>query len=179
MEVTFPRFAAEAEKLVEEIFRCHREQGQEMEIEDGFELYKELSELCRIYLDVNPKGNFGVNLEDVFLEFPLRWLQVMDAKAIGWVEAAVKQDPLIYQIPEGVEIGDERHTSSVTDIFRSFNQSIDTLKKLEWKNELQYAKFMTAMAKILGKGIARYCDELECLFMPVRQNWLYGRSPGG
>lgn len=164
VEAVFPQFAIEAKQVVEHIIQTYRDEGTEMSIEDGFELYKELSEIRRIYLDVNPKGQFPVDLEDLFVEFPKRWLQTVDSKVLGWVEAATRQDTHMLQWPEGEEIGEKRHTSSVVDIFRSFNQSIDAIKKLEWQNEYQYAKFMTILSKILGKGIMRYCEELECLF---------------
>jgi len=164
VQFVFPQFIIEAEQVVQEIMQMYQDEGEEMSIEDGFELYKELSEIRRIYKSVFPKGAWPVHLEDLFIVFPKRWLQSVDAKVVGWVEAAIKQDANMHHWPEGQELGDERHTSSVVDIFRSFNQSVDSIKKLEWGNDFQYAKFMTVMAKILGKGINRYCSELEYVF---------------
>jgi len=164
VEVVFPQFAIEAEQIVKEIMQMYQDEGEEMSVEDGFELYKELSEIRRIYKSVFPMGTWPVNLEDLFIVFPKRWLQSVDSKVVGWVEAAIKQDTNMHQWPEGQNLGNERHTSSAVDIFRSFNQSIDSIKKLEWGNDFQYARFMTIMAKILGKGINRYCLELEYVF---------------
>ena len=59
---------------------------------------------------------------------------------------------------------DARHSVSVIDIFRSLNQVVENLVNLEWDDDLQYAKFMTALANSIGKGVAQYCDFLEQMF---------------
>ena len=59
---------------------------------------------------------------------------------------------------------EERHSLSAVDIFRSFNQSVDQILQLEWDNDLDYAKFLTALAKSMGIGIQRYCELLEQQF---------------
>lgn len=58
----------------------------------------------------------------------------------------------------------QRHTVSIIDIFRSFNQSIEEVVNLNWDDDLQYAKFMTAMSKAIGAGVARYCELIEARF---------------
>jgi hypothetical protein len=50
------------------------------------------------------------------------------------------------------------------DIFTSFNQTIEQIMNLNWDHDLQYAKFMTALSKSIGIGLARYCDLLEQKF---------------
>ena len=60
---------------------------------------------------------------------------------------------------------DERHSQSVADVYRIFNQSIDQIVKLEWDDDLQCAKFMTAVSKAIGRGVARYCELLEGKFI--------------
>lgn len=59
---------------------------------------------------------------------------------------------------------DNRHSVSVIDIFRSFNQVVENLVQLEWDDDLQYAKFMTALSNSIAKGVAKYCDSLEQMF---------------
>lgn len=89
-----------------------------------------------------------------------------EEKIVEWVEEAVKQDDFTVRTssPEQIPSFDERHSVSVIDIFRSFNQTIDQLVQLEWDNDLQYAKFMTALAKAIGAGLLRYCDMVETKF---------------
>ena len=59
---------------------------------------------------------------------------------------------------------DERHSVSVVDVFRPFNQSIEQIVALNWDNDLQYAKFMTALSKSIGTALARYCELVEQKF---------------
>lgn len=95
-----------------------------------------------------------------------RWIKITGEAIGSWVDEAVKQDN--FQVrptsPGHIPSEDERHSVSVIDIFTSFNQTIDRIVQLNWDDDLQYAKFMTALAKVVGNGIARYCDVLEQRF---------------
>lgn len=167
IETVFPKFATEAREMVLELMRFHEENKQQMELMDGFDLYKELREIQRIYGDAVSGAKFPVRFEDLLAGFVWRWLKTIDSSVIGWVDAAIREDHFALKIreEEGREpLDSERHTSSVVDMFRSFNQPVDFLRKLDWGDEFQYANFMTALSKILGKGVARYCEVLEKLF---------------
>ena len=89
-----------------------------------------------------------------------------DVAITSWVDQAVKQDEFKVRARNANEVPteDERHSVSVIDIFSSFNQTIDRIVQLNWDNDLQYAQFMTALAKTVGTGIARYCDIMEQKF---------------
>lgn len=84
-----------------------------------------------------------------------------------WVEQAVRRDDFTVRVEEGNEVAeeDQRHSVSAIDIFRSFNQVIEQMVQLEWDDDFQYAKFMTALSKSIGKGVARYCELLEQMFI--------------
>lgn len=81
---------------------------------------------------------------------------------VEWVDRAVAQDQ--FSVQTGAP-DDEKHSVSVTDIFRSFNQAVDQVISLEWDDDLQYAKFMTALSKAIGSGVHRYCELLEQRFI--------------
>lgn len=83
-----------------------------------------------------------------------------------WVEQAVRQDSFTVRSenPNELPADELRHSVSVIDIFRSFNQVVEQLVQLEWDDDLQYAKFMTALSKSIGRGVARYCELLEQSF---------------
>lgn len=83
-----------------------------------------------------------------------------------WVDQAIKQDQFRVRTenPQQIPTEEQRHSVSVMDIFSSFGQTIDRVVQLNWDDDLQYAKFMTALAKMVGAGIARYCDTVEQLF---------------
>ena len=89
-----------------------------------------------------------------------------DEAISGWVDQAIKQDEFKVRAQNANEIAteDERHSVSVIDIFSSFTQTIDRIVQLNWDNDLQYANFMTALAKVVGTGITRYCEIIEQKF---------------
>ena len=99
-------------------------------------------------------------------DFVWRWIKLTESTIIAWVDGAVKQDEFKVRTSTlGLPPTDsERHSVSVIDIFTSFNQTIDRIVQLNWDNDLQYAKFMTALAKVVGDGIARYCEIIEQRF---------------
>lgn len=83
-----------------------------------------------------------------------------------WVEQALRQDAFAIRANESIEFAPDelKHSVSVIDIFRSFNQVAEQLIQLGWDDDFQYAKFMTALSKSIGKGVAIYCESLEQLF---------------
>ena len=89
-----------------------------------------------------------------------------EAAIIDWVDQAVKQDRFVVRTESSDQTPteDQRHSVSVIDVFSSFNQTIDRIVQLNWADEFQYAKFMTALSKLIGIGIARYCEVLEQKF---------------
>lgn len=89
-------------------------------------------------------------------EFVWRWIETTDKKIVDWVNQAVKQDDFHTEA--------QRHSVSVVDIFRSFNQVVDQIVQLNWDDDLGYAKFMTAISKSIGNGVGRYCEILEQAF---------------
>ena len=84
----------------------------------------------------------------------------------NWVEGAARQDDFKVRSHNASQVPteEERHSVSVIDIFSSFNQTIDRIVQLNWDDDLQYAKFMTALAKVVCAGIARYCEIVETKF---------------
>lgn len=88
-----------------------------------------------------------------------------ESSILDWVNEAVRQENFRVRTENGeIPTEDQRHSHSVIDIFSSFNQTIDRIVQLNWDDDLQYAKFMTALAKIVGAGVARYCEVLEQKF---------------
>lgn len=170
IEEMLPSFAEDAREIVSRTMELSREAGEEVPIQDGFELYKELVKVRGFHSAALPSRDFGFHIEGLLQDFVWRWIQATDTKLTDWVEGAVSQDDFqIRQDPARKEAGespsdDERHSQSPIDVYRICNQSIDQILQLEWDDDLQYAKFMTAMSKSIGKGVARYCELLETKF---------------
>lgn len=164
VEEMFPAYAADARDLVARILDVAAANGEEVPIQDGFDLYKELVEIRSIHSSALPGRRFDFKIEDQLQDFVWRWIQMTDANLVGWVENAFKADEFQIQSQNPFPSDEERHSVSVVDIFRSFNQTIEQIMSLNWDHDLQYAKFMTALSKSIGVGLARYCDLLEQKF---------------
>ncbi len=166
LNCTLPAFAEDSKAMVEQILNTSQRNGFDIPIQDGFDLYKELSEFRRVHADALPHREFPYKLEDVLADFVWKWIRTTEEQVIGWVENAVKHDQFAVrtQQPGQVPTEDERHSTSVMDIFSSFNQIIDQISQLNWDDDLTYAKFMTAISKAIGNGVARYCELLDQMF---------------
>ncbi|KAF2140010.1 uncharacterized protein K452DRAFT_289406 [Aplosporella prunicola CBS 121167] len=161
-----PAYAADARDLVTHIMDVAHQTGDEIPIQDGFDLYSELVEIRRIHADALPDQPFGFHLEELLQEFVWRWIEMTDANLVNWVENAVKQDNFAVRVdgPDQIATDDERHSVSVIDMFRSFNQSIEQIVNLNWDDDVQYAKFMTATSKSICAALSRYCELVEGTF---------------
>ncbi|EME82835.1 uncharacterized protein MYCFIDRAFT_136952 [Pseudocercospora fijiensis CIRAD86] len=170
MEEILPSFSSDAKELVARILELTRKKGEEVPVQDGFELYGELVAIRGVYTQALPGREFEFKIEDLLQEFVWRWISMTDSKLLDWIEGAVAHDEFqVRQDAASKERGDppsndERHSQSVIDVYHIFNQSIDQVIKLKWDNDLHYAKFMTAISKSIGKGVARYCELLETKF---------------
>jgi hypothetical protein len=162
-----PNFAADAKDLVTQVLHIAKIREEEIAFEDAFALYKELADVRRIHGDALPNIPFAFDLEDLLATFVWRWIELTEEKIPPWVEGAVKQDEFKVrtQGPDQVPTDNERHSVSVIDIFSLFNQTISKIVELEWDNDLHYAKFMTALARVVGIGIALYCELIEQKFI--------------
>ncbi|CAO2658102.1 Nn.00g073620.m01.CDS01 [Neocucurbitaria sp. VM-36] len=164
VEEMFPAYAADARDLVARIMEVAHSKNEHVPVQDGFDLYKELVEIRRIHSDALPKRKFAFNIEGLLQDFVWRWIEMTDANLIGWVDNAFKADQFQIESMNPIPSDDERHSVSVVDIFRSFNQSIEQIVALNWDDDVQYAKFMTAVSKSIGIALARYCELVEQKF---------------
>ncbi|KAF2638418.1 hypothetical protein P280DRAFT_405030 [Massarina eburnea CBS 473.64] len=164
VEEVFPAYAADARDLVAKIMDVAHAKDENIPIQDGFDLYKELVEIRTIHGDALPNRQFGFHIEGLLQEFVWRWIETTEENLVTWVENAFKADKFQIESINAIAMDDERHSVSVVDIFQSFGQSIDQIQSLNWDDDVQYAKFMTAISKSIGLGLARYCELVEQKF---------------
>lgn len=165
LECTLPAYTEDSKAMIESVLVTAKHKGVEVPIQDGFDLYKELSEFRRVQADALPRTPFSFSVEEMLAPFVWRWIQATEGQISGWVENAIKQDQFVVRT-EGSQVPteDERHSVSVIDVFRSFSQIVDQISSLNWDDDLSYAKFMTALSKSVGNGISRYCEIVEQMF---------------
>ncbi|KAK5109382.1 hypothetical protein LTR62_007048 [Meristemomyces frigidus] len=178
VEEVLPSFADDAKELITRIMALAKEKETEdgkpgeVPIQDGFDLYRELVEVRHVYAQALPGKEFTFHVEGLLQEFVWRWISMTDAKLLAWIDEAVAQDSFAarhdpHTSAEGAMPStedDARHSQSVMDVYQIFAQPLEQVQRLEWDDDLQYAKFMTAISKSIGRGVARYCELLEGKF---------------
>lgn len=163
---TFPNFEEDASAIIESILLSAQDRGEDIDIEDGFELYRELVAIRQIHHESLPDRPFAFNIEDSLASFVWRWIAAAEATMEDWVERAIKQDQFQVrtQDPNNISLDSERHSVSIIDMFMFFNQTIDQVFKLNWDNDEHHARFMTALARIFSTGIGKYCEIVDDRF---------------
>ncbi|PGH10146.1 hypothetical protein AJ79_05501 [Helicocarpus griseus UAMH5409] len=161
-----PMYAEDARDIITRIIEYFKNKNEEIGVQDGFDLYKELAEFRQFYVQVLPGDPFPIPIEELLGDFVWRWIRMTDEKIVGWVDQAIKQDNFKVRTdsPNDIPTMEQRHSTSVIDVFRSFNQVIDQIVQLNWDDDVGYAKFMTAISKSIGTGLARYCEVIEQLY---------------
>ncbi|KAL0089298.1 hypothetical protein F4703DRAFT_1973871 [Phycomyces blakesleeanus] len=132
-------------------------------IEVIFKLYHKVLGLKRLYDQYGPQQKKSLfKVESWFLQHVKRWLETTNESTPGWVESAVKHDKFT-TVNETVP-----HSSSVVDLFTMFHEAVDFVQKLQWPNELQRCRFLTALSKcaeykeqVIGHALDKYTAILE------------------
>ncbi|AEO70429.1 17f16ada-0943-4496-9d3d-759dd810b156 [Thermothielavioides terrestris] len=166
VETTLPSFEEDCHEIIKRVLQMAKETGVEIELQDGFDLYKELVEIRKMHVEALPGKPFAFHIEGLLEPFVWRWIKNVDDKMPGFVDEAIKQDQFkVRTRHEGdIPTDDERHSVSIIDIFSLFNQTTEQLLQLEWGDEVHVARFMTALAKSFAAGIGRYCEVVEQQF---------------
>ncbi|CAG8613996.1 2788_t:CDS:10, partial [Cetraspora pellucida] len=131
----------------------------EIPVDDIIELYREIMELKYVFEDRCPGTKFSFGIEEWFGPYIKKWLEATNKKTPEWVRSAVSVDEF-----KPVSSTDT-HSSSVVDLFTSFNQTVDFVKRLDWPNQDQSARFMTSLSQTIGEALEQYCKVMEDLFM--------------
>ncbi|KAI8391683.1 uncharacterized protein BYT42DRAFT_204279 [Radiomyces spectabilis] len=131
-------------------------EAKEADIEVTFELYHKVLGIKRLCDQHGLKKDIELfKVELWFLQHVRRWMITTSAATPEWVENAIKQD-------EFARINDVTlHSSSVVDLFSMFHQAVDFVQNLQWPNELQLCRFMTALSKVISVALEQYTYTLE------------------
>ena len=167
VQEVFPSFEEDANAIIQAIMGRVHQEGMEIDIEDGFDLYRELVEIRRIHQrSLPPDQPFAFDIENLLVDFVWRWIRTAEGRMLDFVEGAIKQDQ--FQVrsehPGQITMDSERHSVSIIDLFMLFNQTLQQVHMLEWNNEEHLARFMTALARSFSTGIGRYCEIVDQRF---------------
>lgn len=167
VQEVFPSFEEDANAIIQAIMATVQDEGLEIDIEDGFDLYRELVEIRRIHQRSLPSEQpFSFDIENLLVDFMWRWIRTAEARMDEFVQGAIKQDQFQVrsQYPDQITLDSERHSVSIIDLFMLFNQTLNQVHMLDWNNEEHLARFMTALARSFSNGIGRYCEIVEQRF---------------
>lgn len=166
VETTLPSFEEDGHEIIKRVLINAQESDNEIELQDGFDLYRELVEIKKMHTEAIPDKPFAFHIEGLLESFVWKWIKNVDDRMPSFVEEAIKQDAFKVRTRHAGDIptDDERHSVSIIDIFTLFSQTVDQLLQLEWNDEVHMARFMTALAKAFAAGIGRYCEIVEQQF---------------
>jgi hypothetical protein len=166
VETMFPIFEEDANVFILRVIQVAQDNNTDIELQDGFDLYKELVELRKIHVESLPDKPFAFHIETLLEGFVWRWIQGAEARMIEYVEGAIKQDQFQVRTPghDALPTDADRHSVSIIDTFTLFNQTVDQVFKLEWDDDVHHARFMTALGKAFAGAIGRYCEVVEQMF---------------
>ncbi|KAK4230630.1 hypothetical protein QBC38DRAFT_451961 [Podospora fimiseda] len=166
VETTFPSFEEDTHEIIKRVIDMAKQRNVEIDLQDGFDLYKELVEIRKIHQESLPSKPFVFNIEALLEGFVWKWIQNAEEKMTNFVEEAIKQDQFKVRVRHEGDIptDSERHSHSIIDTFTLFNQTVDQVYQLGWNDEAHIARFMTSLAKAFAAGIGRYCEIVEQQF---------------
>ncbi|KAJ3326874.1 hypothetical protein HDU91_004527, partial [Kappamyces sp. JEL0680] len=117
-----------------------------------FDLYHAVRELQRTCEAIDFKLADRFPMVKWFGPFVREWLSYSEGKLVQWVESALAQDNLQRTAAHAP------HSSSVLDIFTSFQQLVDFLKDLDWPDEIENRRFYFAVFYDTLGALYRYCQ---------------------
>ncbi|ROT36838.1 hypothetical protein SODALDRAFT_314461 [Sodiomyces alkalinus F11] len=166
VESTLPLFEKDAEHIIAKSIETAQTNGEEIDIQDGFDLYRELVTLRGHHRQYLPNQPFAFDVEALLEGFVWRWIKTTEGRMQEFVENAIKQDNFGVR-PSNADqppLDAERHSVSIVDLFMLFRQTAAQIEDLHWENEYHHARFMTRLAHSFAVGIEKYCELVSKIF---------------
>ncbi|KAH6691308.1 C2 domain-containing protein [Plectosphaerella plurivora] len=164
IETMLPTFEQDAEHIIRKAIETSQATDNEIEFQEGFDLYTELVKLREtheFYLSNQP---FGFDIEELLVGFVWQWIHLTETRMTEMVENAIKQDKFEMMNPDPQAPDNERLSVSVTDMFRIMKTAVDEIKSLGWAKAIHVARFMTALGHFFASNIEKYCEEVSKIF---------------
>ncbi|KAJ3161785.1 Protein unc-13 B [Geranomyces michiganensis] len=142
------------ERLMPDLEGYTRSPAHARNFGDAFDLYDAVAALRAVYERVDYRLAERFKLTEWFAA-PLReWVAVSERKFVEWMEAAVKVDDYVRSSPT------VPYSSSVLDMFTSFQQQINFARKLRWPDSDQEAQVMERLLQGISDTLGRYVDAM-------------------
>lgn len=137
--------------MIEQIQKSSKSKNTVISPVDALELYSVLKEIRNISQQVNTMGNNLSNLESTFSRYLIKFSKNISKEISKTCVNALKVEkwePLS---------GDVFYSSSVLDIFKMVNESLNLLQNFDWNYDYTYAISTTLLLQAFSNGIYQYC----------------------
>lgn len=124
-------------------------------------LHNELMILSDLRIQVDPESSAVFDPESLLFPFFKTWATSASAMARDWVKPIIEQDSYT---PLDLENG-VMYSSSVKDLFSSFNASVSMVEKQGWKEHYYMAKLLTIIIEGISGALCDWASSVLTLFM--------------
>ncbi|KAJ3030764.1 UNVERIFIED_CONTAM: hypothetical protein HDU68_007841 [Siphonaria sp. JEL0065] len=119
----------------------------------GFAVYESVRELIVLCEKIDYRLVTKIKIEQWFRLFLEEFVGVSETKINEWVKNAVAVDDF--------SMLNSGHSSSVLDIFMSFQQQIDFVLKLKWPSDEDTSMFIGKLLENIGEGLEKYANLMK------------------
>ncbi|KAI8999343.1 hypothetical protein BC832DRAFT_564982 [Gaertneriomyces semiglobifer] len=116
---------------------------------DAFDLYKQVQSLIEVYDKMNYELAERFTVEDWFTPFLREWTLVTGRKFDEWMQRAISLDDFSFS-------DTTPYSTSVVDMFSSFQQQIEFILGLKWPNQAQEDAVLKCLIKDIALTLESY-----------------------
>ncbi|AAS50755.2 ABL016Cp [Eremothecium gossypii ATCC 10895] len=153
--VTIQKFLADLPEFINDAEQNALAENTEVLPAVALEAYRAIQELKDIWVQLKPKDlSFNTAVHDPFYKYLERLCADTCVRVHEVIHNSLKE--------ETWEPIDESHhySSSVLDIFKMMNESVQIFEKLQWENEYEIAKTKTRLLKSFSDGLCQYAAKV-------------------
>lgn len=154
-EMLIEAFATDSLTMLERVEKYSQAgKSPPIPVYDAIQTYKSLQDLRAIYSQVRPEKPFPFKLEKFFIKYLSQLCDETSNKVFEVIENSLKNETW-----EPVN-EKEYYSSSVLDIFKMINESLNMFTKFEWGNKYQISKIYTFLLKAFADGLNMYASRV-------------------
>lgn len=144
----FRSFSEDSNLMVQYIIQTLQARDETLSLKSVTELYNTLVETRYIYKQVIKDKPFSFDIEARLEPLVMKQIELASNVPSTWIENMVTSDQFLLSATAREDENASRISSSVTDAFISFNQTINTVRDLSWENQIHIALFYTQLMKV-------------------------------
>ncbi|SCV04451.1 LAME_0H18536g1_1 [Lachancea meyersii CBS 8951] len=143
-------FGLDCAPILSQIEVSNNQNDSKLPLQDAVETYKSLRELQDVYNQVQGSKRFPCKLEKYFLKYVSKLCDEACESTVDVVQTAIAKETWE---PISTSLG---YSTSVIDVFKMINESIDLFVKLDWQSRYQISKIYTYLLKAVADGLSLY-----------------------